>query len=288
VSVGQPPRRLQPGGSRPALGRELPGEDGASGRLPEANPGGDVSFVRVAAVGDVHMDRDVVGRYRAALERLPELADVLLLAGDLTRHGTAEEASCVAAEFGRLAVPVVAVLGNHDYHCDQVDEVTKTLEGAGVVVLEQTSTVLRCGGVRLGVAGAKGFGGGFAGKCTTEFGEPETKAFIRHTRTVSDGLGAALRDLDCDVRIALTHYSPVPDTLAGEPLEIYPFLGSHLLAEAIDSASTALAVHGHAHHGAERGRTPGGVRVRNVAHPVIKQAYSVFQLSADPATWKGP
>ncbi len=115
-------------------------------------------------------------------------------------------------------------------------------------------------------------------RCVTEFGEPETKAFIRYTRVVADRLGEVLRALDCDVRVALTHYAPVPDTLAGEPLEIYPFLGSHLLAQAIDSAPTALAVHGHAHLGSEHGMTPGGVRVRNVAHPVIKQAYSVYEL----------
>ncbi|GIJ47050.1 hypothetical protein Val02_39360 [Virgisporangium aliadipatigenens] len=237
------------------------------------------SGVRVAAVGDVHVDRDVVGRYRPALEELGDKADVLLLAGDLTRHGTADEAHCVAEEFGNLAVPVVAVLGNHDYHSDEVHLVTKILEDGGITVLEQSSTVLDVRGTRLGIAGAKGFGGGFAGKCASEFGEPETKAFIHHTRDVSNGLAAALQAVECDVRVALMHYSPVPDTLVGEPLEIYPFLGSYLLAQAVDSAPTALAVHGHAHAGTERGATPGGVKVRNVAHPVIKQAYNVYELT---------
>ncbi|SDX91588.1 Predicted phosphoesterase [Micromonospora pattaloongensis] len=236
-------------------------------------------MIRIAAVGDVHMDEDVLGRYRPALEHLPDRADVLLLAGDLTRHGTESEARCVAAEFGGLGVPVVTVLGNHDHHCDQVPQVVKVLSDAGITVLEGNSTVIDVGGVRLGVAGAKGFGGGFAGRCASEFGEPEMKAFVRTTGAIAERLGTALRELDCDVRVALTHYSPVPDTLAGEPLEIYPFLGSYLLGEAIDSAPTALALHGHAHLGSERGTTPGGVRVRNVAHPVIKQAYSVFHLS---------
>ncbi|MGH3648790.1 MAG: metallophosphoesterase family protein [Micromonosporaceae bacterium] len=239
-------------------------------------------MIRIAAVADVHMDTDVLGRFRPALERLPDVADVLLLGGDLTRHGSSPEAECVAQEFGDLGVPVVAVLGNHDYHCDQVDEVVEVLTSAGIRVLEGTGITVECGDTRLGIAGAKGFGGGFAGRCASEFGEPETKAFIRHTRVVADQLGQVLRRLDCDVRVALTHYSPVPDTLVGEPLEIYPFLGSHLLAQAIDSAPTALAVHGHAHHGTERGMTPGGVRVRNVAHPVIKQAYSVFELNHTP------
>jgi Icc-related predicted phosphoesterase len=236
--------------------------------------------IRVAAVGDVHVDRDVLGRYRPALEHLAEKADMLLLAGDLTRHGTADEARCVAQEFGELPVPVVAVLGNHDYHCDEVAAVTAILRDAGLIVLECTGTVLNCAGLRVGVAGTKGFGGGFAGACGSEFGEPEMKAFTRHSRELAERFGVALRELECDVRLAVTHYSPVPATLVGEPLEIYPFLGSYLLAQAIDSApDTALAVHGHAHAGTERGTTPGGVKVRNVAHPVIKQAYNVYQLT---------
>ncbi|WP_422773509.1 metallophosphoesterase family protein [Plantactinospora sp. WMMC1484] len=234
--------------------------------------------IRIAAVGDVHLDQDVVGRFRPALEQLPDVADVLLLAGDLTRHGTESEARCVATEFGNLGVPVVAVLGNHDHHCDEVPAVIRVLEDAGIQVLEGTNVVLDCFGTRLGIAGAKGFGGGFAGRCASEFGEPEMKAFVGTTSAIADQLGEALREMECDVRVALTHYAPVPDTLAGEPLEIYPFLGSYLLGQAIDSAPTDLALHGHAHAGTERGTTPGGVRVRNVAHPVIKQAYSVFHL----------
>ncbi len=235
-------------------------------------------MIRIAAVGDVHLDEDVVGRFRPALEELPDCADVLLLAGDLTRHGTESEARCVAQEFGDLGVPVITVLGNHDHQCDEVPQVVKVLEDAGITVLEGTGIVLECAGGRLGVAGAKGFGGGFAGRCASDFGEPEMKAFVQTTKDSADSLGAALRGLDCDVLVALTHYSPVPDTLAGEPLEIYPFLGCYQLGQAIDSAPTALALHGHAHHGSERGTTPGGVRVRNVAHPVIKQAYSIFHL----------
>jgi Icc-related predicted phosphoesterase len=238
--------------------------------------------VRIAAVGDVHMDDDVVGRYRPALDQLPGCADVLLLAGDLTRHGTMSEARCVATEFGGLGIPVVAVLGNHDYHSDQVDAITVALSEAGIRVLEGDGVVLDCPTARVGVAGVKGFGGGFAGRCASAFGEPEMKAFVQSTCDSSDRLAESLNQLDCDVLIALTHYAPVPDTLHGEPPEIYPFLGSYLLGQAIDSAPTMLAVHGHAHAGAERGTTPGGVRVRNVAHPVIKQAYSVFLLEPPP------
>jgi Icc-related predicted phosphoesterase len=224
------------------------------------------------------MDADLLGRYRPELERLSERADVLLLAGDLTRHGSESEARCVATEFGGLEVPVIAVLGNHDHHCDQADKVVDILRDAGLTVLEGEAVVINCDGGRLGVAGTKGFGGGFAGKCTSAFGEREVKQFVRHTEETAASLGAALRGVDSDVLVALTHYAPVPDTLVGEPPEIYPFLGSYQLGQAIDSAPTDLAVHGHAHFGSERGRTPGGVRVRNVAHPVIKQAYSVFYV----------
>lgn len=235
--------------------------------------------VRIAAVGDVHLDRDVLGRYRPALDHLGAKADMLLLAGDLTRHGTVEEARCVATEFGDLAVPVIAVLGNHDYQSDDQDHVSAVLSDAGITVLECSGTVLDCGGARIGIAGSKGFGGGFAGACASEFGEPEMKAFTRHGRETAERFGTALAELDCDVRIALTHYSPVPETLLGEPLEIYPFLGSYRLGQAIDAAgNVALALHGHAHAGSERGTTPGGVKVRNVAHPVIKQAYNVYQI----------
>jgi Icc-related predicted phosphoesterase len=240
-------------------------------------------MIRIAAVGDVHVDKDVVGRYRPALEQLPEVADVLLVAGDLTRHGTVEEARCFATEFGGLDVPVIVVLGNHDHQSDQEDAVADLLTESGIAVLEGTGMVLEVHGHRLGVAGAKGFGGGFAGACASKFGEREMKAFVSTTEGIADKLGAALRGLDCDALVALTHYSPVPETLAGEPLEIYPFLGSYLLGQAIDSAPTALALHGHAHAGSERGRTPGGVPVRNVAHPVIKQAYNVYQLLSDKA-----
>ena len=240
-------------------------------------------MIRIAAVGDVHVDADVVGRYRPALDRLPEVADTLLVAGDLTRHGTVDEAKSFTKEFGGLEVPVVVVLGNHDHQSDQQDDVTKVITDAGITVLEGTSTVLEVNGHRLGVAGVKGFGGGFAGACASNFGEREMKAFVATTEAIAEELQSALQATECDALVALTHYAPVPETLSGEPLEIYPFLGCYQLGRAIDAAPTMLALHGHAHHGSERGRTPGGVPVRNVAHPVIKQAYNVYQLLSSGA-----
>ncbi|GLW65207.1 metallophosphoesterase [Actinomadura rubrobrunea] len=240
-------------------------------------------MIRVAAVGDLHMGPEVAGAYRGRLSGLPDQADVLLVAGDLTRHGTVEEGRAAADELRGAGVPVIAVLGNHDYHSDADQEIAAVLRDAGITVLEGEGAVVDCGGVRLGVAGGKGFGGGFPGRCASDFGEPEMKAFVRHAKDVADRIGTALLDLDCDVRVALTHYSPCEETLAGEPPEIYPFLGSYLLAEAIDCAAVDLAVHGHAHLGTEKGVTPGGVRVRNVALPVIQHAYAVYCLDGERA-----
>ncbi len=240
-------------------------------------------MIRVAAVGDIHMGPDSQGLLRPAFETLPDCADLLLLAGDLTRHGTPEEARVVAREVRDLPVPVVAVLGNHDHHDEQPEKVAALLRDADVTVLEGEGTVVECAGARVGIAGTKGFGGGFVGRSAGEFGEPLMKEFVRTTRRSADSLRTALDDLagqDCAVRVALTHFSPVADTLAGEPPEIYPFLGSYLLAEAIDTAGADLAVHGHAHLGSEHGMTAGGVRVRNVAQPVIRRAFNVYQLTA--------
>jgi Icc-related predicted phosphoesterase len=149
-----------------------------------------------------------------------------------------------------------------------------------VLVLEGSSIVLRVAGRRVGIAGTKGFGGGFAGACGTHFGEPEMKAFIHHTQTIAHRLHRELSQLDADVKIALLHYSPIPETLEGERREIYPFLGSYLLAEAIDAAGADLVLHGHAHAGCEVGATPKGIPVRNVARPVLGQPYKVYCLEA--------
>ena len=235
-------------------------------------------MIRVAAVGDLHFGADSSGTLRPRLHRLAERADVFLLAGDLTRVGEPEEARVLAAELDGLDVPMVGVLGNHDHHADRAGEIGAILESAGVRILEGTSTVVPVGPLRRGIAGTKGFGGGFPGASGSEFGEPEMKAFMAHSRCLAERLEAALGALDVDVKVALLHYSPCPATLAGEPPEIYPFLGSGHLAEAVDRGGAALAFHGHAHRGSHEGATPAGVPVRNVALPVIGHAYACFDL----------
>ncbi len=184
----------------------------------------------------------------------------------------------VAEEFAGLGIPVAAVLGNHDYHDDAAEPISALLEDTGITVLEGTSVRFELPGGTLGVAGVKGFGGGFAGKCASRFGEREMKGFVEHTMEAAARLRTALQELDTDVVVALTHYSPIPGTLHGEPPEIFPFLGSYLLCEPIDEVEADLALHGHAHFGCEQGITPGGVRVRNVAQPVLRAAFATYAL----------
>jgi Icc-related predicted phosphoesterase len=234
--------------------------------------------IRVAAVADLHFGADSAGTWAPHLARLDRRADLLLLAGDLTRVGRPEEAAVLAAELRDLTVPVVAVLGNHDVHSDAAGAVVAMLTAVGVTVLECATTCVHVNGQRVGIAGAKGFGGGFAGAHLTAFGEPETKAYANHAVEVAERFAANLESLDTDWKIALLHYAPVKDTVKGERPEIFPFLGSYLLAEAVDAVGADLVVHGHAHNGREKGVTSGGVHVRNVAQPVIRRSYAVYEL----------
>lgn len=233
-------------------------------------------MIRVAAVGDIHVGPDSVGLVRKHLAGVPERADVLLIAGDLTKSGAPEEAELLAAELQGIDAKIVAVLGNHDHHSDREADVARILSDVGVVMLEGDSVVIDAPEGTIGVAGVKGFGGGFTGASGSEFGEREMKAFVAHTRERAEALEAALTSVEADVRIALMHYSPTRETLQGEPPEIFPFLGSYLLAEAVDRAGADLVLHGHAHRGREHGLTPGGIHVRNVAQTVIGQAFAVY------------
>ena len=237
-------------------------------------------MIRVAAVGDVHFDARSRDRLRPHFQALGGRADLLLIAGDLTQSGGIEEAEAVAHDLEKLPIPVVAVLGNHDYHQNHQTEIRELLRSRGIRALEGESAQFEFGRCRVGVMGLKGFGGGFFGACVTEFGEPETKAFAHHARKQAEILRAGLAGLDCDLKFALLHFSPVEATLLGERREIYPFLGSYLLAEAIDQAGADAAFHGHAHLGTERGTTPGGVPVRNVAQTVIRHAFNIYTFDS--------
>ena len=235
-------------------------------------------MIRIAAAGDVHFDRKSHNRLSQHFAGLEDKADVFLLAGDLTQTGHPEEMSVLAEDLRKCPIPVVAVLGNHDYHVDQVDAVINILKEAGVTVLEGTSITMNINNYKVGIAGSKGFGGGFVGACGSDFGEPEMKAFMRHSKSLAHTLENTIKELEVDYKIVLLHYSPTAQTLAGEKKEIYPFLGSYYLAEAVDYGKADICFHGHAHGGVERGETPGGCPVRNVAQPVIRHAFNIYTL----------
>ncbi|MFN8123722.1 MAG: metallophosphoesterase [Thermoleophilia bacterium] len=238
-------------------------------------------MIRVAAVGDVHASDDREDLLAPGFADLDERADVLLLAGDLTRRGTREEADALGRQLLGVTIPKVAVLGNHDHHSGDPDAVVAALAAHGVTVLRDATEVVEVGGERLGVAGVKGFAGGFGHHVLTAFGEPEIKAFVGVAEDAARALRRGLTELaacGCQARVALLHYAPVADTVADERPEIHAFLGSQKLAEAIDRAGADLVVHGHAHRGPHLGTTPGGVPVRNVAMPLMGEPYRVFTV----------
>lgn len=234
--------------------------------------------MRIAAVGDLHVGPDSHGLLREHLRRLEHEADVLVLAGDLTQLGAPDEAKLLADDLAEVAVPVISVLGNHDLHSDAADDLVAAIDDAGVLVLDGATTTVAIDGRTLGIVGDTGFGGGFAGASGSAFGEREMKSFMARTEHSAERVADGLASLDSDVALVLLHYSPVKDTVVGERPEIYPFLGSFLLARAIDTVGADLVVHGHAHAGSEQGVTPGGTRVRNVAQPLIRRAYRVFHV----------
>lgn len=238
-------------------------------------------MIRIAAIGDVHFGVDAEGMWAPHWSRVGEDADVLLLAGDLSRRGLAAEAEALCRELRGIEIPIVSVLGNHEFEDDGQDEFRRILEQHGITVLEGETFSCTVNGTSFGVAGTVGFVGGFPGGALADFGEPELKQVVARTRHLASQFGRALEELETDLRVGLLHYSPVKDTLVGEPPEIHAFLGSHLLAEAADRAGADLLLHGHAHHGSERGRTKGGIPVRNVAHPVVGSAYRVFELPGE-------
>lgn len=236
-------------------------------------------MVRIACAGDLHCGVHDAPLVREQFAQVATEADLLLLAGDLTQHGAPEEMAALADALRDLALPIAAIFGNHDVHNECIDACRSRLEAAGVVVLEQETAHYEFRGVTVGIAGAKGFGGGFRGGCASTFGEREMRMFLAPTYQAAAFFEAALRALDTDLRLALMHYAPIPGTLLGERWEIFPFLGAYQLGEALDATGCDLALHGHAHRGTEHGETAGGVPVRNVAQAVLKRPYAVYELT---------
>ncbi len=223
--------------------------------------------ITMAAIGDLHVRETSKNRYRELFAEISEVADVLVLAGDLTDFGKISEAEVLAEDLRACKVPMVGVLGNHDFEHGEPDEVTRILCQAGVTMLDEQATVVK----GVGFAGVKGFVGGFGRSELGAFGETAIKGFVDESRNEARKLENQLRSLKTERTVAVLHYSPIAATVEGEPLEIFPFLGSSRLANAIDRFENVSAVvHGHAHRGAFRGETPRGVPVYNVAQFVVQ------------------
>jgi uncharacterized protein len=218
--------------------------------------------VRIAAVGDFHCGEKDGGLYREQFARVNDEADVLLLAGDLTRRGTAAETEVVVRELQDVRIPILAVLGNHDHESGCPDDVRDGLRERGVHLLEEAPFELN---EHVGFAGAKGYMGGFGRYTLTAFGEQDTKTFVGRTLEEVQQLEYSLRRLSTPIRVVLLHYAPILDTVMGEPEQILAFLGNDRLVEPIDRFEAAAVFHGHAHHGTFSGHTPGGVPVFNVS-----------------------
>jgi len=275
--------------------------------------------LRIAAAGDLHCrdsNREAVVASFAALEGH---TDLVLLAGDLTSHGTVAEAEIICDAVADLSAPVFAVLGNHDWHGDEAEGIIARLRQAGVEVLERRAAICQVAGVEVGIVGAKGFVGGFAPRHLPDFGEPSLRAVYEETgvevgivgakgfvggfaprhlpdfgepslRAVYEETGAEVAALEaglgevatCPVRIVLLHYAPIEETLEGEPREIFVFLGSDRLAAPILEHGPDLVLHGHAHEGAAQGRI-GETPVRNVSQPVLGRDFCAIELDARSA-----
>ena len=236
-------------------------------------------MIRVAAAGDVHAGGPDDARFAAVFADAAHDADLILLAGDLTLHGEPDEAAALIDAVRDLETPIFAVLGNHDWHGNRCDELSRALGEGGIRVLDRESAVVDVDGRSVGVAGVKGFIGGFPDASLPDFGEPSLRRVYAETTEEVEGLGRALEEISgCDVRIALLHYAPTSATIEGEPPGIFAFLGSDRLAVPIAQHQPDLVLHGHAHRGTASGLI-GDVPVHNVAQPVIGKDFEVFQLS---------
>lgn len=250
---------------------------------PSHVPTGVKEHVRIAAIGDLHFTRTSQGTYQSLFARITADADILLVCGDLTDYGLAEEARGLAKEItGSLKIPAIGVLGNHDFEGGQQAEIRAILTDAGMVVLDGDAYELH----GIGFAGVKGFAGGFDRGTLGPWGEAAIKSFVREAVDEALKLETALARLRTGTRIAVLHYSPIRATVEGEPPEIFPFLGCSRLEEPITRYPVTAVFHGHAHHGKPEGRTRTQVPVFNVSMSLLRQTmpekpYRLIEVSID-------
>jgi Icc-related predicted phosphoesterase len=234
--------------------------------------------IRIAAAGDVHCSEENRAAVAEAFADIAGRVDAILLAGDLTTFGEPGQAEVLADACRGLEIPVVTVLGNHDWHANRVCEIRDVLGAAGIIVLDRSWTVLDCGSTQVGVVGTKGFVGGFPDSTLTDFGEPILRAVYAETTDEVEALERGLEAIaDCPVRIVLLHYAPTSSTIEGEPPGIWAFLGSDRLGRPIADNAPDLVLHGHGHAGTYEGFI-GAVPVYNVSLPVMRRDFAIFEM----------
>jgi Icc-related predicted phosphoesterase len=228
------------------------------------------SFVRVAAVGDLHCSKTSQGLLRPLFENSHEFADVLVLCGDLTDYGLPEEAHILLDELSVASkLPIVAVLGNHDFESGREDELRRILVDAGIILLDGDAIEVK----GIGFAGVRGFAGGFGRGTLGSWGEKAVKAFVQEAVDEAMKLESALARLRTESRVAVLHYAPIRATVENESVEIFPFLGCGRLEEPLNRYPVTAVVHGHAHNGSPRGHTAAGVPVYNVSLPLMRRTF---------------
>lgn len=231
--------------------------------------------LRIAALGDIHIKETSRGTYQTLFEEISKQAEVLLLCGDLTDLGLISEAEILIKELGFVTIPIIAVLGNHDYESDKQKEITQMLQQNKITILHGTEYILEIDGKKYGFTGVKGFGGGFRPSMWGRFGEAEQKAFYDaiagEVQQLENGINRLMRTADLTKMIVLMHFSPIRETLHGELPELYPFLGSTRLEEVIDRYPISAVFHGHSHFGYPEGKTDKGIQVYNCAYPLMQK-----------------
>ncbi|HYT68064.1 MAG TPA: metallophosphoesterase [Vicinamibacterales bacterium] len=227
--------------------------------------------VRIAAIGDLHYGRTTPpGSLQPLFAQINDSADILVLCGDLTDYGLAEEARALVKELTpTVKIPIVTVLGNHDYESNQQSEIFQILKDAGIATLDGETTEIH----GIGFAGIKGFAGGFGRRALGPWGEEIIKRFVHEAVDEALKLESALARLRNDRIIVLLHYAPIQGTVDGEPCDIYPFLGCSRLEDPITRFPVSAVFHGHAHHGAAEGRTRTNVPVYNVSATLMREVF---------------
>lgn len=241
------------------------------------------SMPRIAAVADVHCHEHMRGQLAESLRDVNDRADILIIAGDLTSSGQLSEARELLKELRHVSIPIIAVLGNHDFEHDQQDQIHDFLKTSGILILDGEGVELDVRGERIGFAGTKGFAGGFGRFLLTGYGEQSIKDFVLAGVIEVEKLERALSQLQARRRVVILHYAPIRETLVGESLELYPFLGNSELSKPIDNFGVEVVFHGHSHYGSRLGHTKAGIPVFNVSQTLVS-TYHLLELSETPIT----